>query len=82
MTKTTISFEIHDLTTKEVLCDNIPFDDLSELLVAYRLFYPDHRIEPCYREVTTSERIHYMPREEFKHDWFEMLDEIIENLEH
>lgn len=80
MTKTIIEFEVHDITTNTLLCDNVPFEDIPELLMAYKLLYPGHQIEVCYREVTISERVHHLPREEFTHDWFEMLDTIIDNL--
>ena len=80
MNKTIITFEIHDITTNEVLANNLPFDDLPELMTAYQLFYPTHRIEAVYRETTVTERVHHLPRQQFKADWFELLDEIIDNL--
>lgn len=80
MKKTIIEFEVHNVTTGDLLCDNVPFEDIPELLIAYKLLYPRHQIEVCYREVTITERVHYVPREEFTHDWFEMLDDIIDNL--
>lgn len=80
MTKTTITFEIHDITTEELLCDGVSFDDIPELLIAYQTIYPRHQIEVCYREITITERVHYLPKEEFKHDWYDMIEEIIDNL--
>lgn len=80
MNKTTITFEIHDVTTHELLADNLPFDDLPELVYAYQLMLPTHQIEACYREVVVTERLHHIPRDDFKYDWYELLDDIIDNL--
>lgn len=43
-------YEIHDLTTHELLSDNLRFEDLPELIGAYQNFYPTHNIVACYRE--------------------------------
>ena len=78
---TQITFEIHNLTTNELLADNLNFNDMPELLNAYQQFYPKHRIEACYRVVKVTEHIRYIPRQQFKLDWFDLLDNIIDNLE-
>lgn len=44
------TYEIHDLTTHELLSDNLRFEDLPELIGAYQDFYPTHNIVACYRE--------------------------------
>lgn len=75
-----ISFEIHDITTDELLVDNLAFEDIPELLQAYTMLYPMHRIEPCYRTITITQELRLMPQEEFTHDWYELLDDIIDNL--
>lgn len=80
MKKTTIMFEIHDVTTREMLCDNVNFDDIPELLKAYEYFYPNHQIEVCYRKYIATERVRHIPRAEFKNDWYNMIDDIVENL--
>ena len=80
MTTTKLSFEIHDITAEELLCDNVHFDDIPELLTAYEYFYPQHQIEVCCREVTIIDRVHYIPKDDFRHDWYNMLDDIIDNL--
>ena len=80
MNTTTISFEIHNLTTNEVLADNLSFSDVPELFQAYKEFYKNHEVVACYREVTVTTRVHQLNRDQFKHDWFEMLDDIIDNL--
>lgn len=82
MKKTTIKFEIHNVTEQELLCDDVCFDDIPELLYAYEYMYPDDQIVACYRETTVTERVRLLPKEEFAHDWYCMLDEIIDNLEH
>lgn len=81
MTKTTISFEIYDISSDEILVDNVPFDDIPELLVAYQLF-TGHDIECRYRELTVIERVHVLPKDQFKSDWFELMDYLIDNLYH
>lgn len=43
------SYEIHDITTGEILADNLTFEDMPELLGAYQIFYPTHEIVGCYR---------------------------------
>lgn len=80
MRKTLITFEIHDITTKETLVENAHFDDIPELLVAYQSFYPTHQIVVCYRQVTMTEQVRVIPKHQFKSEWFEMLDCIIDNL--
>lgn len=80
MKKTIIEFEVHNLTTGELLYDNVSFEDIPELLEAYESLYPYDEIVACYREVTITEQVHYLPREEFAHDWYEFLDDIIDNL--
>ena len=80
MNKTVVTFEIWDITTNEVLSNNLDFDNLPELLDAYQALYPTHRIEGCYREVTVTERVNILPSQQFKTDWYNLLDEIIDNL--
>ena len=80
MTRTIITFEIHDTTAHETLYENVHHNDIPDLLMACQLFYPQHNIVVCCREVTFTERVRYIPKDEFKHDWYDMLDEIIDNL--
>ena len=40
-------YEIHDLTTHELLSNNLRFEDLPELIGAYQDFYPTHNIVAC-----------------------------------
>ena len=82
MKKVTIKFEIHDITARELLCDNVSFDDIPELVNAYEYLYPNHQIEACYREITTIERVRLLPEEEYTKDWLDMLDEILDNMPH
>ena len=75
-------FEVHDLTTNELLSNNLSFEDAPELVYAYQEFYPDHQIEVlCYRQ-SIAKPIRRTARQQFKHDWFDLLDHIMENLEH
>lgn len=82
MKKVKIEFEIHDITAREMLCENVSFDDIPELVSAYEYLRPNHQIEACYREITTIEKVRLLPEEEFAKDWFEMLDTLIDNFEH
>lgn len=77
--KKIITFEIHDITTNEVLSNNLCFDDLPELLYAYQTILPTHRIEACYRETTITEKVYYTPKADFKRDWYEFIDDIVDN---
>lgn len=80
MTHTIITFEIHDITSCEILAENLPFDDVPELVMAYQLLEPTHEIVAVCREITVTERVHHIPREQFKCEWFDLLDDIIDNL--
>jgi hypothetical protein len=42
-------FEIHDITTHEILSDRLPFEEVPELFEAYANFYPSHEIAFCER---------------------------------
>ena len=44
------NYEIHDLTTHEILADNMFFDDVPELFQAYVEFYSMHEIVFCERD--------------------------------
>ena len=46
------NFEIHDLTTNELLSDNLAFEEVPELLEAYTKFYSTHEIVACIRNAT------------------------------
>lgn len=43
------NFEIHDLTTNEILADNLDFEEVPELFKAYADFYSSHEIVFCER---------------------------------
>ena len=75
-----IEFEIHDTTTNEILVDKLQFDDIAELVGAYQLLYPTHDIAAVYREVEVVERVRHLPKQQFKAEWFNLIDDIIDNL--
>ena len=78
------SYEIHNLTTGELLVDNLAFDDMPELYGAYLEFYPYDDIIVCCREirlsVTCARIIHHndneVRRQKFYAEWLTLMDEL------
>ena len=76
-------YEIYNLTTKEILADNLDFEDMPELFGAYVEFYPEDDIIVCCRETkisVTCARIvdrEEINRREFNSEWFAFMDEIV-----
>lgn len=70
-------YEIHDLTTNEILADNLNFDDMPELLGAYQEFYPNHEIIPCYRNYIQHNgyTTNTQKRKAFRMQWLELITE-------
>ena len=77
------TYEIYNLTTNELLADNLEFDDVPELFGAYAEFYPDHELIVCVRnmqitttcaKVVSKDDVH---RREFYSEWFGLMDELI-----
>ena len=81
------NFEIHDLTTNEVLSENLTFEDIPELFGAYEMFYPNHEIVACYREYSNSngkiiKRFYSatsFKHNDFKSEWLNLVEENICN---
>ncbi len=79
------TYEIHDLTTEEILVDNLTFEELPELLEAYQLFYSNHDIVGCYRMCQNAVTIIKQPntirssKQVFLNDWFALVEENIVN---
>ena len=78
------TYEIYNLTTGELLADNLNFDDMPELYGAYLNFYPNDNIVVCCREVkvtVTCARIvksENVSRNKFYAEWFNLMDELFE----
>ena len=77
------TYEIHDLTTNEILVDRLEFEDMPELLEAYTNFYPNHEIVACYREyddvcITINPAKHFA-KKYFKTEWFNLVEENLAN---
>lgn len=76
------TYEIYNLTTGEILADNLSFDDMPELFGAYLNFYPEDDIIVCCREVkisVTCARIvnqDELNRRAFYNEWFNLVDEL------
>lgn len=76
-------YELYNLTTGEILADNLNFDDMPELLGAYMEFYPEDDIIVCCREtkitVTCAKMVdrEEINRREFHSEWLEFMDEIV-----
>ena len=76
-------YEIYNLTTGEILADNLNFDDMPELFGAYMDFYPEDNIIVCCRETKISVACaRIVDREEinrnnFYSEWFGLMDELL-----
>ena len=71
-------FEIHDLTTGEILSDNLAFEEVPELFKAYADFYSSHEIVFCERidediliPIHTNKKL--SNRAEFQTQWFTLV---------
>ena len=73
-------FEIHDLTTSEILSDNLFFDDMSELLGAYQELYPTHEIVACYRADKIITKLKITNQNDFFTNWLALIEENICNM--
>jgi hypothetical protein len=76
-------YEIYNLTTGEILADNLTFEDMPELFGAYMEFYPEAEIIVCCRETKiTVTCAKFVDREEtnrkrFYAEWFNLMDELL-----
>lgn len=74
------TYIIYNLTTNEVLSDNLTFDEVPELYKAYDDFYPDCEIIACYNEVISSAKKIISKRKAaynaFITDWIRLMDEL------
>lgn len=75
-------YELYNLTTGEILADNLTFEEVPELFEAYANFFPDHEIIACCREKTivrvnakvlSSEDV---ARNKFMGEWLDFMDEL------
>ena len=73
------AYEIHDLTTNEILVDNLNFKEVSELFDAYTILYPTHEIEACYRSDSCIYQIKTSRQDDFKAEWFALVEEHLTN---
>lgn len=74
-------YEIHDLTTGEILADNLIFDEVPELFGAYFDFYIDHEIIACYRTTSITGgykiiNIDEIMANNFKAEWLNLIEEL------
>lgn len=76
-------YELYNLTTGEILADNLAFDEVPELFEAYANFYPDHEIIACYRDMKIARvRARILDTEEvnknnFRAEWLALMDELL-----
>ena len=76
-------YELYNLTTGELLADNLVFDDVPELFGAYAEFFPDNEfavfekdrvvIKRCARVINEDE----VDRNNFYVEWFNLMDELL-----
>lgn len=75
-------YELYNLTTRELLADNLTFEEVPELFQAYVEFFPENEIIVCYREKTIvrpSARVvdpYEVDRNNFRAEWFNLMDEL------
>ena len=67
-------YEIHDLTTAEILADNLNFDDVPELFKAYQDFYSNHEMAVFCRENSYIKCANSHKQQEFKAEWFALIE--------
>lgn len=80
------TYEIHNLTTKELLVDNLTFDDIPELFEAYQNFYPNNEIA-VFRRIDGYIKLskYYLKanlhkQQDFKVEWFDLIEEYLCNI--
>lgn len=75
-------YELYNLTTGELLADNLTFEEVPELFEAYADFFPDHEIFACCREskiVRPYAKVlnhNEIARNEFMSEWLSLVDEL------
>lgn len=72
------TYEIHDLTTNEILADNLEFEDMPELFLAYCNFHNGHEIISCYRQYGKVQPIK-LKKEEFLNEWLDFVEANVAN---
>lgn len=75
-------YELYNLTTGELLADNLTFEEVPELFEAYSDFFPDHEIivyrrenkmvRACVKVLNHNE----VARNEFMVEWLDFVDEL------
>lgn len=79
-------FEIHDLTTGEILADNLTFNEVPELFEAYAKFYRNHELMTFFKELqpikswNKAYKLSSNNYHDFKAQWLDMAEEISCNL--
>lgn len=78
------NFEIHDLTTNEILADNLDFEEVPELFKAYADFYSNHEIVFCERieddiVIPICTKKNFNTKAEFMTQWFMLVASNISN---
>lgn len=77
------TYEIWNLTSGELLADNLNFEDLPELFKAYAEFYFGNEIIACYREKPVIKRCvnvvsaNSASRNDFYCEWFNFMEELL-----
>lgn len=76
-------YEIHNLTTNEVVAYDLSFNDVPELIGAYMDFFPEYEFVACYKDsnitVTLAKPMSQdeINRRNFNADWFDFMDELV-----
>ena len=71
------TYEIHNITTGEILVDNLSFDDMAEQLQIYIEFYSTDEIVSCYRITEPTAKPHKIT---YKEEYVLYMEYIADNI--
>ena len=69
------TYEIHDSITRDILVDNLTFEELAEQFATY-LEYFGEQITACYREYEETKTIPMSRSQQYKSAWINYFDEL------
>lgn len=69
------TYEIHDSITRDILVDNLTFDQLAEQFATY-LDYFGEQITACYREHAETRAIPVSRSKQYKSAWINYFGEL------
>ena len=70
-------YHIYNEVTKTIILDNVPFDDVPELVITCTEYYKQSCIA-CFTEETIQHN-KVSNKQDFETSWLDMVDELIDN---